>query len=327
MKLTVNKEYLNPSYLYYFFKSSIGQHELLKNTSQVGVPAIASPTTSLKEVDITLPSLSTQRRIADILSALDDKIELNRQINTTLEAIAQAISKEWCVENEDVDEWGSMFLTEVLEVNPSRTLRQSDIAPYLDMANMPTQGHRALEWIDRPFGSGTKFINGDTLLAKITPCLENGKTAFVDFLAEGQTGWGSTEYIIFRPKPPLPPEYGYYLARTEALRNHAIQNMIGTSGRQRVPTSCFANFMIKLPPTALAIRFGNFAKAIMTQIKANDEQSRILTSLRLLCQHHCHTQSTTTASLKKGEMGFYFSPALCLDIGVHFRARAGLWSE
>lgn len=97
MRLTVNKDYLDPRFLYYFFKSSIGQYELLKNRSQVGVPAIASPTTSLKEVEISIPSLATQRRIAEILSALDDKIELNRQTNATLEAIAQAIFKEWFV--------------------------------------------------------------------------------------------------------------------------------------------------------------------------------------------------------------------------------------
>lgn len=98
MKLTVNTKYLDPLFLYYFFKSPLGQYELLKNSSQVGVPAIAQPTASLKAVDIFLPPLPTQRRIAEILSALDDKIELNRQTNATLEAIAQAIFKEWFVD-------------------------------------------------------------------------------------------------------------------------------------------------------------------------------------------------------------------------------------
>jgi type I restriction enzyme S subunit len=238
------------------------------------------PRETFDSLELDLPPLPTQRRIADILSALDEKIELNRQTNATLEAIAQAIFKEWFVENEDADKWDVIPLSKIISLNPPRPLRNGNIAPYLDMANMPTKGHRAIEWRDRPFGSGTKFINGDTLLARITPCLENGKTAFVDFLEDGQTGWGSTEYIVFRPKPPLPPEYGYYLARTEDLRNHVIQNMIGTSGRQRASASCLDSFMIAMPPAEIAIRFGKVAKVIMAEIKTNDEAARTLAALR-----------------------------------------------
>jgi len=84
-------------------------------------------------------SIETQRRIADILSALDDKIELNRQTNATLEAIAQAIFKEWFVENEKAYEWDLAPLPEVIEINPPRSLKVNKIAPYLDMASMPTQ--------------------------------------------------------------------------------------------------------------------------------------------------------------------------------------------
>jgi type I restriction enzyme S subunit len=98
MRLSVNKKYLYPKYLYYFFKSPLGQKELLKNTSQVGVPAIANPTKSLKQVEITIPDVTSQKEIASILSSLDDKIELNLQMNQTLETIAQAIFKEWFVD-------------------------------------------------------------------------------------------------------------------------------------------------------------------------------------------------------------------------------------
>lgn len=97
MRLSVNIKYLHPKYLYYFFKSPLGQKELLKNTSQVGVPAIANPTKSLRQVEITIPDVATQAQIASILSSLDDKIELNLQMNQTLEATVQAIFKEWFV--------------------------------------------------------------------------------------------------------------------------------------------------------------------------------------------------------------------------------------
>lgn len=102
MKLVVNKGKLVPKYLYYFFKSDKGQRELLKNVSQVGVPAIASPTKSLKDVDIEIPEdLPTQTRIVSILSSLDDKIELNRRTNHTLEQIAQKLFKKYFVDDID----------------------------------------------------------------------------------------------------------------------------------------------------------------------------------------------------------------------------------
>ncbi|MCP6760037.1 MAG: hypothetical protein NHB32_15085 [Fischerella sp. CENA71] len=145
---------------------------------------------------------------------------------------------------------------------------------------MPTQGHRPDSWINRAFGSGTKFINGDTLLARITPCLENGKSAFVDFLEDKQVAWGSTEYIILRPKPPLPVEYGYYLARSDELRTFAIQNMTGSSGRQRVPSECFSQFFITVPCKEVAKYFGDIIAPLMRKISSNCEQSRTLASIR-----------------------------------------------
>jgi len=98
MKLTVDKNKLDENYLFYFFKSDIGQYELLKNESQVGVPAISSPLSSLKSVDLTLPPLSEQKVIASVLSSFDDKIGLLHRQNKTLEAMAETLFKQWFVE-------------------------------------------------------------------------------------------------------------------------------------------------------------------------------------------------------------------------------------
>jgi type I restriction enzyme S subunit len=137
-----------------------------------------------------------------------------------------------------------------------------------------------VDWTIRDVGSGMKFMNGDVLVARITPCLENGKTAFVDFLGDGQVGWGSTEYIVLRSKPPLPVEYAYFLARTEEFRSHAITNMTGTTGRQRVPATCFASFSVVVPPAQLAERFGQLASSAMAVLKRHDEESRTLAAIR-----------------------------------------------
>ena len=129
--------------------------------------------------------------------------------------------------------WVVSRLTEMVDINPKRSLRRGQIAPYLPMANMPTRGHVPDSVDVRPFGSGMRFANGDTLVARITPCLENGKTAYVDFLPDNEVGWGSTEYIVLRPQLPLPNQFAYCLARSAGFREFAIQNMSGTSGRQR----------------------------------------------------------------------------------------------
>jgi type I restriction enzyme S subunit len=176
--------------------------------------------------------------------------------------------------------WEVAPLPEVVDVNPMRALRKGIEAPYLDMANMPTRGHSAEDVVDRAFGSGMRFINGDTLVARITPCLENGKTAFVDFLQDGQVGWGSTEYIVLRPKAPLPEEYAYCLARSAEFREFAIQSMTGTSGRQRVPAGSLAHFRVAVPPKATAEVFGRAVKPRFARASAAVRESRTLTALR-----------------------------------------------
>ncbi|MBX3427115.1 MAG: restriction endonuclease subunit S [Pirellulales bacterium] len=281
----------------------------------------------LRRFPLELPPLIEQRRIADILGSIDDKIELNRRMNETLESLARRLFKSWFVDFDPVhakaavrrqhptwdnprvsrealpnldpkiaelfpDEfeestlgpipkgWSATTVPNAIEVNPSRTLPKGVEAPWLEMANMPTRSARALAWERRPFGSGTKFKNGDTLVARITPCLENGKTAYVDFLNDGEIGAGSTEYIVLCPKDPLPAEFGYFLARNDDFRQHLITNMTGTSGRQRVPANCLNTYPVIVPSNGVADRFGAFASMALSQMKQNDEESLTLTAAR-----------------------------------------------
>jgi len=263
-------------------------------------------------VPVDVPPLVEQRAIAHILGTLDDKIDLNRRMNETLEAMARALFKSWFVDFDPVrakaegrdpglpkhnadlfperfedsalgeipSGWEVAPLPEIIEVNPARSLRKGSVAPYLDMANMSTRGHSPDVIVDRPFGSGMRFIDGDTLVARITPCLENGKTAFVDFLEQDQVGWGSTEYIVLRPKPPFPEEFAYCLARSAEFRDFAIQSMTGTSGRQRVPPEALSHFRLIRPPAKLAAIFGGVVKPLFARAHTNAEESRHLTALR-----------------------------------------------
>ncbi len=269
-------------------------------------------TSILSACPFIIPPNAEQRAIAYILGTLDDKIELNRRMNETLEAMARALFNSWFVDFDPVrakmegrdtglpkpiadlfpdrmseselglipDGWEILPLPKLIEINPRRSLRKGEIAPYLDMANMPTKGHVPHAVVDRQFGSGMRFINGDTLVARITPCLENGKTAYVDFLQHDEIGWGSTEYIVMRPMPPLPDEFAYYLARSTRFREFAIQNMTGTSGRQRVPAAALSQFVLPAPPKPIAESFGKFVRPLAKRMNETETESRILTALR-----------------------------------------------
>lgn len=305
------KPTLDQRFLRYIIGSAYFTDHVLGVQTGTAVPHISAG--QIREFRFLCPPLPVQQNIGGILSAFDDKIELNRRMNETLEAMARALFNSWFVDFDPVRAkaegrepagmsldtarvfpsafvdstvgrvpkgWSVKPLPEAIHVNPARPLAKGAVAPYLEMGNMPTSSARPLGWELREAGSGMKFVNGDTLLARITPCLENGKTAFVDFLADGQVGWGSTEYIVLRSKPPLPPEYAYFLARSDDLRAHAIQNMTGTSGRQRVPAECFNSYPVVVPSEPVARRFGEWAGGVLRTMRAHDEQSATLATIR-----------------------------------------------
>ena len=308
---TRDERILDRKYLYAFLRSPVFHAQLATRAGETDMAPYVS-LTSQRGLSIVLPPIAEQRAIAYILGTLDGKIELNRRMSDTLEAMARALFKSWFVDFDPVrakaegrdpglpkaladlfparlvdselgeipEGWQIAPLPRAVEVNPTRSLRKGIVAPYLDMANMPTHGHSADEVVDREFGSGMRFMNGDTLVARITPCLENGKTAFVDFLEDGQVGWGSTEYIVLHPKAPLPEEYAYCLTRSTEFRDFAIQSMTGTSGRQRVPAESLSHYRVVVPPRPIAEAFGRAVKPRFARASAAIHESRTLAALR-----------------------------------------------
>lgn len=141
-------------------------------------------------------------------------------------------------------------LGEVFDVNPPRVIKRGEVTPFIPMEALPEHSREVSRVYYREYsGSGTRFKNGDTLIARITPCLENGKTVYISCLAENVVAHGSTEYIVLSGKQDVSDSlYGYYLARSPDFRAYAIAHMEGTSGRQRVPASAVENYRISLPP-------------------------------------------------------------------------------
>lgn len=266
--------------------------------------------TQIEHIEIPLPPLPEQKAIAHILGTLDDKIELNRKRNETLEAMARALFKDWFVDfgpvrakmedrepylpadlwslfpdclddNGKPAGWTLVAASELIEFNPTEPLRKGTPTPYLSMASLPTSGSWPEPPVIRDFGSGMRFRNGDTLLARITPCLENGKAAFIQCLPEDTVGWGSTEYIVMRSKAPVPSEYAYLLARDSIFREHAIRSMTGTSGRQRAQGDSIAAFKLASPPDKnLWHAFGAQVAPMFRSIRSNARANETLAQLR-----------------------------------------------
>lgn len=310
MKLTPDKS-TDPLFLYYVFSSP--KYQQLIKSQAIGSSVPGFNLGQLRSIQLQLPPLSNQRTITNFLGTLDDKIELNRQMNRTLEQTAQALFKSWFVDFDPVvakaagkkpygmiDEVAALFpdkfvdsehgsipegwragpVTEIIAFNPRRKLDKGTNAPYLAMQNLSLDSSQPMDWIERPFSSGMCFRNGDTIMARITPCLENGKTAYINFLMPNQIGCGSTEYIVLRSKENIPSSFSYFLARSDDYRNHAIANMTGSSGRQRTPVNCFDSFSIPMAPAPIYIEYGRISDAVLEMTRANAAESKTLKDLR-----------------------------------------------
>ncbi len=245
----------------------------------------------LLSLEFDVPRIDKQSRIADILSTYDDLIENNRRRMAMLEESARLLYQEWFVRLrfpgyehtrivDGVPEgWDRVSTPEAIDINPKTKLSEDDEHWYVEMADLPTDSMVIQGAVMRDGRSGSKFQNGDTLLARITPCLENGKTGFVNFMAPGEAGRGSTEFIVLRSKR-VTPEFVYCLARTYDFRENAIKSMVGSSGRQRVQESCFEKFLVFVPPPLLLQLFSEFAEPIFEQIKSLHAQNKKLRAAR-----------------------------------------------
>jgi type I restriction enzyme S subunit len=225
------------------------------------------------------PSGREQRAIAEVLGALDDKIAVNERITAAYEQLLQCKYKELGLSDEP-DGSAAVPVTDLVSFNPKLTKPTADEPIYVDMAALQTNRASIPTWTRRAPKSGPRFTNGDTLLARITPCLENGKTGYVDFMCDGEIGLGSTEFIVMRSRSGVPAELSYFLARDSRFREHAIRNMVGTSGRQRVSAADAANFLVNKPDAAALAAFGQEAQPAFAHMKSLQSESRSLAALR-----------------------------------------------
>ena len=174
-------------------------------------------------------------------------------------------------------EWTKKKLSDIADFNPRETIKKGAIAKKIPMDVLRPFYRDIPYYVEECFSGGTKFRNGDTIMARITPCLENGKTAQVSILNDGEVGFGSTEYIVFRAKEGIADkDYLYYLVCSPEVREPAIKSMVGSSGRQRVQTDVVKNLEIDVPPLVEQEKIGSFLKAFDDKIALNDRINKNL---------------------------------------------------
>ena len=247
----------------------------------INVPHISPG--QIRDFKFILPPLAAQRHIASILSAYDDLIENNTRRIAILEEMARRIYEEWFVRfrfpgHEQVkrvesdlglipEGWKVVAASDAITINPKVRVPKEGLKPFVPMGSLSENSMLIAGIEEREGNSGSKFQNGDTLFARITPCLENGKTGFVQFLpSHDAVAFGSTEFIVLRSRT-LCPEYVYALARSDEFRANAIKSMSGATGRQRVKEACFDAFLLAQPDAETLQSYREIAQPMFAMIR------------------------------------------------------------
>jgi len=306
--LRCDQSRISPPFLYHFLRSPSFYQQV--NSLRSGAAQPQLPIRDMRRIILPLPPLPIQKRIAGILSAYDELIENNQRRIKILESMARSLYREWFIHfrypgHESVPlvpsplgpipkGWEVKPIPECAYINPRVVVPREGEKPFVPMGSLSNDSMIISDIEMRNGNSGTKFQNGDTLFARITPCLENGKTGFVQFLPDQQAvAFGSTEYIVLRSRT-LTPEYVYLLARSDEFRSVAIKSMSGATGRQRVQEKCFENFMIAQPPSGLLERF---SEAIAPSFQ-------MVQKLHLQIQNLRQTRDLLLPRLMSGQINF-----------------------
>jgi len=286
------KSELDQSYLFYLLKSSIPK------LTQIVHGAVFDTITkdSFEQINVSIPSLSIQKKIASILSAYDAKIENNNKIIKNLEATAQTIFNEWFVNfkfpayekvkmvesemGEIPEGWEFGSVKNIFEINPPTKVAEIVDVPYVEMRDLSESNMTFCFEQKRKPTNGSRFKNHDTLMARITPCLENGKTGYVNCLEDMEVGVGSTEFLVLRPKKFSFREFTYVLARNATFRSFAIGRMIGSSGRQRVSGEDIGRYQFVKPISNVIDKFHEIIAPMFNLVKAYSEENISLKSRR-----------------------------------------------
>ena len=170
-----------------------------------------------------------------------------------------------------MEEWKKYRLDDFIEFNPTISLKKGTVARKITMDQLIPHSRDIYSWGYEAYSGGAKFQNGDTIMARITPCLENGKHAFISLLNEGEIAYGSTEYIVMRGKPGISDNrFVYYLSHYPDFKNAAIKSMVGSSGRQRAQVDVLKHLEFYLPDLPEQKRIADILSGLDDKIALNN---------------------------------------------------------
>ena len=269
-----NKEELDPEYLMLWF--SRPEFDRYARYKSHGSVREIFDWNELCMVELPVPDIEKQRKIVKAYKTITDRIDLKQKINDNLEATAQAYFDSLFFDESEPN----CTLADIALVNPVRPLAKGVEARYFEMATLPTNGCIPTGDFIKPYNGGVRFINGDTLIARITPCLENGKAAYINILEDNEVAFGSTEYIVFASKGNMPSSFYYFLIRNAKFVTFALQFMNGSSGRQRVSGEELASFPLCRPSCENLEAFDKVASLVLEQMKDNTYEIQKLKQLQ-----------------------------------------------
>ena len=275
LKITINSNLAVPKFVAYYLSTDEIKSWIVGNA--VGTTMLNLNTSVLADVPLSLPSIQMQKRCVQILDSIENKITLNNRINHNLEEQIQERFDSMIISDNGL---GYCQIADYVDVNPKRSLRKNEPAKCVDMSYLSTSGPFPSGWETKGYNGGMKFFNGDTIMARITPCLENGKVAYVNFLDDGEIAFGSTEFIVLHAKEGVAPVFTYFLARNKNFVDYATKNMNGSSGRQRVSGDTIGKYMIPVIDSDSLNEFSGFATPAMDVIRNNSFESRSLAATR-----------------------------------------------
>ena len=198
-----------------------------------------------------------------------------------------------------ISDWITIKAANFIDFNPRLSLKKGSVATKVAMDKLQPFTKKIPATEKAEFSGGAKFCNGDTIMARITPCLENGKTAFVDVLEDGEVGFGSTEFIVLRAREGISdPQFIYYLATSPWFRNVAIKSMVGSSGRQRVQQGVLDELELTVPLLPEQQKIGAFLAMFDEKIALNNKINDNLFHLATALFNQTITENNDALSIK-----------------------------
>jgi type I restriction enzyme, S subunit len=246
------KPKVNRSYILAWLRSEDIHNQIYRTLHTTSQPALGIK--KIRELLVNIPPLLEQCRIAEVLGVWDESIDLLERLIGRVRSRKQGLMQQLLTGKRrfkefEGSEWKKVSLEKIAEINPrSHPNNLQFVGEFVEMASVSESGQlKNIAHIDLSTSTSgyTAFINGDTLIAKITPCFENGKGALIEGLKG--IGFGSTEFFVLRAKLEIIPIYLYYLTRTYDFGMRGKAMMQGSGGQQRVPSDFIRQFAVKLP--------------------------------------------------------------------------------